>query len=104
MNERKKELARLIQCAVGDEHVITGPELKIDNLSPALLVEPGSADEVAACLTICAELKAAVIPAGLMTWLECGNPVRSADVVLSLERMSRIVEYSPPDLTVTVEA
>jgi glycolate oxidase FAD binding subunit len=38
-----------------------------------------------------------------MTWLECGNPVRRADVVLSLERMSRIIEYSPADLTVTVE-
>ncbi len=45
-----------------------------------------------------------VIPAGLMTWLECGNTVKRADVILSLERMNRIVEYSPPDLTATVEA
>jgi glycolate oxidase FAD binding subunit len=39
-----------------------------------------------------------------MTWLQCGNPVKHADVVLSLERMRRIVDYSPPDLTATVEA
>src|ERR1051325_4333794 len=103
MSERKDELARLIQSAVGDEHVITAPELTIDNLRPSILVEPGSADEAAACLRVCAEMNAAVIPAGLMTWLECGNAVRRADVVLSLGRMSRIVEYSPPDLTATVE-
>jgi glycolate oxidase FAD binding subunit len=49
-------------------------------------------------------LHAAVIPAGSMSWLECGNPVRLADVVLSLKRMTRVIDYSPPDLTATVEA
>jgi glycolate oxidase FAD binding subunit len=39
-----------------------------------------------------------------MTWLECGNPLSRIDVVLSLERMRRIAQFSPPDLTVTVEA
>jgi glycolate oxidase FAD binding subunit len=39
-----------------------------------------------------------------MTWLDCGNVVRRADVVLSLERMNRVMEYSPADLTATVEA
>jgi len=39
-----------------------------------------------------------------MTWLECGNPLARADVVISLERMGRIVHFSPPDLTATVEA
>jgi hypothetical protein len=39
-----------------------------------------------------------------MTWLDCGNPLTRADVVLSLERMRRIIDYSPPDLTATIEA
>jgi glycolate oxidase FAD binding subunit len=104
MYERKRELARSIQSVIGDEHVLLDPLLRIDNLSPALLAKPGSAEEVAECLGICSEFDASVIPAGLMTWLECGNPVRRGDVVLSLERMSRILEYSPSDLTVTVEA
>lgn len=104
MKERIKELTGSIQSVVGDEHVTIEPAFNIDNLKPALLAKPGSAEEVARCLGICSELDAAVVPAGLSTWLECGNPLRRADVVLSLERMSRIVDYSPPDLTVTVEA
>jgi glycolate oxidase FAD binding subunit len=39
-----------------------------------------------------------------MTWLETGNPVRRIGLVLSLQRMRRIVDYSPPDLTATVES
>ncbi|MFP5261968.1 MAG: FAD-binding oxidoreductase [Blastocatellia bacterium] len=104
MLERRKELSRSIQSVVGGEHVTLEPALRLDDLAPALIAKPGSADEVARCLGVCSKFGAAVVPAGLMTWLECGNPVRRVDVVLSLERMSRIVEYSPPDLTVTVEA
>jgi len=91
MDERRKELARLIRSLIGEAHVTTEPELKIDDLNGALLAKPGSSEEVAECLNICAELNAAVVPAGLMTWLDCGNPVNRADVVLGLERFSRIV-------------
>jgi len=100
----EQTLARSITSIVGADHVSEGPELKIDGLSPKLLVRPGSADEVAACMKVCSESDAAVVPAGQMTWLECGNPLKRADVVLSLERMRRIIDYSPPDLTATVEA
>lgn len=88
----------------GREHIIEAPDLLVDGTAPALLVKPGSAEDVARCLGVCAELSAAVIPAGLMSWLDCGNPVRRADVVLSTERMNRVIDYSPPDLTATVEA
>ncbi|HEX8089967.1 MAG TPA: FAD-binding oxidoreductase [Blastocatellia bacterium] len=104
MIDRRKELSRLIQSVVGNEHVTPDPALSVDNLGPALLAKPGSAEEVAQCLGVCSKFNAAVVPGGLLTWLEGGNPVRRVDVVLSLERMSRILEYSPPDLTVTVEA
>lgn len=97
-------LTRSITSIVGRDHVTEGPELKIDGLSPKLLVRPGSADEVAACMKVCSESDVAVVPAGQMTWLECGNPLKRADVVMSLERMRRIIDYSPPDLTATVEA
>jgi glycolate oxidase FAD binding subunit len=39
-----------------------------------------------------------------MTWLECGNPVKAVDVVVSLSRMSKVVEYNPADLTIRAEA
>lgn len=104
MPDKQTELARSIQSIVGGDHIEEDGALKIDGLNPKLIVRPGSADEVAACLKVCAESDAVVVPAGRMTWLDWGNPSTRVDVVLSLERMNRIVEYSPPDLTATVEA
>jgi glycolate oxidase FAD binding subunit len=100
----EQTLARSITSIVGADHVLQKPDLKIDCVRPNLLVRPGSADEVAECVKVCSEADAAVVPAGQMTWLDWGNPLKRGDVVLSLERMRRIVDYSPPDLTATVEA
>ncbi|HJQ23969.1 MAG TPA: FAD-binding oxidoreductase [Blastocatellia bacterium] len=94
----------MLRAITGSDYVIENPELQVDRRAPALLVEPASAQEVAACLGVCSELNAAVVPAGRATWLDGGNPLRRADVLLSLERMGRVIDYSPPDLTVTVEA
>ena len=100
----EQTLARSIASIVGADHVSEGPAVKIDGLRPGLLVRPATSDEVAACMRVCSQARAAVVPAGRMTWLECGNPLRRADVVVSLDRMNRIVDYSPPDLTAVVEA
>jgi glycolate dehydrogenase FAD-binding subunit len=104
MRDKHVEIAESIQFIVGPGHVTASPSLKIDGLTPKLLARPASAEEVAACLKVCSQLDAAVIPAGRMSWLECGNPVKRADVVLSLDRMCRIIDYSAADLTATVGA
>jgi len=102
--DKQTELTRSITSVVGSDNITEDPPIEIDGLAPKLLVRPASAEEVAACMRVCSELSAAVVPAGRMTWLECGNPITRVEVVLTLERMRRIVEYSPPDLTATVEA
>jgi glycolate oxidase FAD binding subunit len=104
MPDKHAEIAKSIRSIVGPDHVTENPSLKIDGLTAKLLARPASAEEVAACLKVCSQLDAAVMPAGRMRWLECGNPLRRADVVLNLERMRRIIDYSPADLTATVEA
>ena len=93
-----------LESITGAGHVSSADGLVIDQQQPSLIVRPGSSDEVVACLRICGEADAAVVPAGLMTWLECGNPLQRADVVISLSRMNRIIEYAPADLIATVEA
>ena len=100
----EKEFTRSILSIVGDNHATTPQDIYIDGLRPSLLARPGSIDEVQECMKVCAEYGAKVVPAGQMTWLESGNPMRQIELVLSLERMRRIVDYSPPDLTATVEA
>ena len=104
MGESKRDLSGMLISVVGGEHVTAKPGLSIDGLAPGLLVKPGSCEEVGECLRVCSEADAAVVPAGLMSWLETGNPLRRADVVLSLGRMNRVLEYSPPDLTVTAQS
>jgi len=97
-------LAKSLESIIGRDHVTVEPDLILDGLNPSLLIKPGSTGEVVECLRNCSEADAAVVPASFMTWLESGNPLRRADVVLSLERMARIIDYSPPDLTAVVEA
>jgi glycolate dehydrogenase FAD-binding subunit len=104
MGEPYRDLADLLASVAGREQVVENPALKVDGVEPALLVKPSSADELARCMDICFHQRAPVIPAGLMTWLNGGNPVARATVVLSTQRMNRVIEYSPPDLTATVEA
>lgn len=99
----QEALARSISSIVGADNITIEPELNIDGIRPALLARPECAEEVAACMSVCSGSGVAVVPAGRMTWLECGNPVRRADLILSLERMVRIIDYSPPDLIATVE-
>ncbi|MGH9759286.1 MAG: FAD-binding oxidoreductase, partial [Blastocatellia bacterium] len=97
-------LVQSLERIVGAGHVVTLPELEIDGLRPAALVRPGSCEEVAECLGSCNEKRAAVVPAGNMTWLEAGNPLSGADVIISMERMHRVLDYSAPDLTATLQA
>ncbi|MFL6214802.1 MAG: FAD-binding oxidoreductase [Blastocatellia bacterium] len=104
MSKPQTDLTATFAGVVGSANILANPALSLDGIAPALLVKPASAREAADCLRLCAERRIAVVPAGRAMWLECGNPLRRADVVLSLERMSRIVDYSAPDLTVTVEA
>lgn len=103
MTSTRTDLPKTLASVIGDEYV-TEASISIGRLTPKLIVLPGSREEVAECLKVCADAGAAVVPAGRMTWLDCGNPLRQADVVLSLSRLNRIIDYSPPDLTACVEA
>jgi glycolate oxidase FAD binding subunit len=97
-------LAESLEQLIGPENVTRSPDTQIDGLRPAMLLRPGTRGEAARCLETCSRSGAVIIPAGMMTWLECGNPIRSAHVVMSLSRMNRVVEYSPADLTICAEA
>jgi glycolate oxidase FAD binding subunit len=97
-------LAMSLEGLVGPENITTSPDIQIDGLQPDILIRPGTRGEAARCLEACSQSGVTLIPAGMMTWLECGNPVRSAQVVMSLSRMNRVVDYSPADLTICAEA
>jgi len=72
----------------------------------ALVVRPGSTEEVAAVVRACAEAGVGIVPQGGNTGL-CGGatPDKSGgQVILSLARMNRIREIDALDYTITLEA
>jgi glycolate oxidase FAD binding subunit len=65
---------------------------------------PGSSAQVAELLAVAAQEGNAVRIVGGGGALALGNPVRGADWSLSTNRLNRIIEYQPTDMTLSVEA
>lgn len=100
---------------VGDRGLVTDPQAKHpyltdwrDNYLGAALavVRPASTEEVAAVVKLCAAEKVAIVPQGGNTGMAGGGtPDQSGrEIVLSLNRMNRILEVDPIGYTMTVEA
>ena len=71
-----------------------------------LVLRPGSTDEVSRILAIANETRTVIVPQAGNTGL-CGGQIPTDagnEVVLSLDRMTRILDVDPADNTITVEA
>jgi glycolate oxidase FAD binding subunit len=94
-----------LRAVMGAEHVRPAtPEDVIDGVFPAMIVEPGSSEEVARVLKIAAGAGLRVAPHGGGTKMDWGNPPRGADLILSTRRINRVIEHAWADMTATVEA
>lgn len=71
--------------------------------STPILLKPGSTQEVAAAVTICAEAGIAITPQGGNTSL-CGAATPQGEVLISLKRMTRVREMDIGNDSMTVEA
>jgi len=78
--------------------------LSVDGLLPSKLMHPGDADDAARGLRLCDLTPAAVVVWGGGTQMRLGAPPRRYDIAFSTERMTRLLEYEPADLTCRVEA
>ena len=106
-------LARL-RDAVGADHVLTGGELaawEVDwrrrwHGKAAAVVRPGTTDEVAAVVRACATHRVAIVPQGGNTGMVGGGvpDASGTQVLLSLQRMSRVRALDVDNLTLTAEA
>jgi glycolate oxidase len=113
----KAELVSKLEDIVGKEWVITERELMqdylIDETGPAVcpkpaadvvLVKPGSAQEISDILKLANEEIVPVFPRGGGTGLVGGCIPTESGIVLSLERMDRIIEVDKENLMIVVEA
>ncbi|MCZ2111816.1 MAG: FAD-binding oxidoreductase [Dehalococcoidia bacterium] len=92
-------LAVRLAAVVGDSHVICDADLLASyetdwtrryHGSARLVVRPGSTSEVAAVLRICTDAGAAIVAQGGNTGLVGGGVPRDGEIVLSLQRLTRI--------------
>ena len=78
--------------------------LSVDGLLPSTVMRPEDAEDAARGLRLCDLAPAAVVVWGGGTQMRLGTPPRRYDVACSTERMTRLLEYEPADLTCRVEA
>src|ERR1019366_8455237 len=76
----------------------------VDEIVPDAVALPSSEAEVAAVLREAAAAQMVVVPWGAGTKQDLGRPLERVDLVLSLEKLGRVVDYVPADMTITVEA
>jgi glycolate oxidase len=74
------------------------------NALPAAVLKPGSEQEVAELVRLCARTGVPVTPRGGGTGLAAACVPAPGGVVLSLERLDRVVEADPDNLAITVQA
>lgn len=96
-----------IEKVISGLKIISEEELdkfQVDGVRPKVVVEPESEDEIASLLKIANDKGFTVIPWGGGTMMSLGNIPKCLDIVISLKRLNKIVEYLPEDLVVTSEA
>jgi FAD/FMN-containing dehydrogenase len=71
---------------------------------PSVIVFPENTVQVAQVVRTCGTLKVAIVPSGGRTGLSGGATACNGEVVVSLERMRRILEVSNIDRTITCQA
>jgi len=108
MNERQDVLDRAwtdLEAVVGREYVWPASASDaIDGLQPTRIIVPGTAQEIAQVLQYCSSAGLGVIPRGGGTQIGLGNRPQKADLILSTERLNRVIEHAWGDMTVIVEA
>lgn len=102
------QLVRDLRDICGAEHV-TEDAANLDvtrvlGATPAITVEPASAEEVAAILRIANHQGLNVVPAGGLTQQQSGALPNPIDVLLCTSRLSAVEHYDPADLTVGLSA
>ncbi|MGB9104769.1 MAG: FAD-binding oxidoreductase [Terriglobales bacterium] len=101
-------LARELAAIAGEQHATEDPArtaaFAIDEVVPRAVVEPGSAEEVAAAMKYAHAHELVVVPAGGFTHQFTGAIPEKIDIVLRTSRLKAVEHYDPGDLMIGVGA
>ncbi|GIV17967.1 MAG: FAD-linked oxidase [Armatimonadota bacterium] len=100
MTDIVEELEKVTEVVTGEQCAA----YTLDDCVPDVLVRPASANEVRDVLKVCSKYTAPGVIWGGGTHVAVGSPPRSYRWAMDMRALSQLVDYSPGDLTVTVEA
>jgi glycolate oxidase subunit GlcD len=95
---------------VGETNISISPRLNVSasslpSVSPFLLtVAPGSISEISELMRLVSSEGWTVLPAGAGSWLGAGYRLKGVDLILTTQRLNRIIEHEPADLIAVSEA
>ena len=90
---------------VGEANISSSPRLNVSASSPFLLtVAPSSISEISEVMRLASSEGWTVSPAGAGTGLSPGHRLKGVDLVLTTQRLNRIIEHEPADLIAVSEA
>lgn len=102
-----------LAAIVGEQRVKTDSEslqvwgkdwTKHFETNPSVIVFPASTEEVQAIVKIANQHNLAITPSGGRTGLSAGAVATKGEIVISLDRMNKVVEYYPADRMVKIQA
>ena len=94
-----------LQKIVGEEHAREAKtEDAVDGVAPSFVVEPGTIEETSRLMKLAGEEGLVAAPRGGGTKMDLGNPPRGLDLIVSTVRMNGVIEHTPGDQVVRVEA
>jgi glycolate oxidase FAD binding subunit len=101
-------LAVRLESLLDPSQVVSDPavcgEYAVDEVLPAAIAKPASAEEAAEIVRFAALEKVALIPCGNRTKLAIGMPPARYDIALDMTGLNQIAHYDPGDLTLSVDA
>jgi glycolate oxidase FAD binding subunit len=103
--QTEKGLIENFQQIVGADNVHEATEKDaVEGVEPDFVVEPGSVEEISAVMKLAAREGLAVAPRGGGTKMHIGDPPRRLDLIVSTARMNGVLEHTPGDQIVRLEA
>lgn len=105
--EARQAFAAQMAREMGAGQALTGAPCAayaIQGRMPAVVARPAHMEALALALRLAADAGAALAAWGNGSRMALGFPPQRLDLVVSLERLNRVIHYDPADLTITVEA
>jgi glycolate oxidase FAD binding subunit len=94
-----------LQKIVGEEHAREATEEDVvDGVAPSFVAEPGSTEEISELMKLASQEGLVAAPRGSGTKMDLGNPPRDLDLIVSTTRMNEVIEHTPGDQVVRVQA